>query len=240
MTTTVTPAQPGTTSRPATPAGRMNVRLSGIFYLLTFAASIPALILLSPVLNDAGFILGAGSASSVVWGCVLDFVNALAGIGTAVAVFPVIRRHHESLALGFVTTRLVEGAVIMIGVVSLLGVVTLRQHPAGADPATLTAVGQALVAVRDWTFLFGPGFMACCNALMFATLLLRTRLVPRIIPAVGLIGVPLLLIANITVLAGVNEQVSGLSLMLTLPVALWEFAIGVWMITKGFSGTGAR
>jgi uncharacterized protein DUF4386 len=233
MTTTAT-AGPETVVRRTAPPGRMNVRLSGVFYIVTFAASIPALILLSPVLNNTDFILGAGAESPVLWGCVLDFVNALAGIGSAVAVFPVIRRYNESLALGFVTTRLVEAAVILIGVVSLLGVVTLRHGTAGADPATLTGIGQALVAVRDWTFLFGPGFMASFNGLLFATLLLRARLVPRIIPTVGLIGVPLLLAVNMATVFGLNEQVSSLSFVATLPIALWEFTIGIWMIVKGF------
>jgi hypothetical protein len=149
-------------------------------------------------------------------------------VGTAVAVFPVIRRHNESLALGFVTSRLVEAAIIMIGVVSLLAIVTLRHSgPAAADPATLTGVGQALVAVRDWTFLFGPGFMASLNAVLFGTLLLRARLVPRIIPAVGLIGAPLLLAANLATVFGHHEQVSGLSLLATVPIALWELTIGI-------------
>ncbi len=233
MTTT---AVPDLTTAPAphTAPGRANVRASGILYLITFAASIPALIMLSPVLNDPGFVLGAGTESSVVWGCLLDFVNALAAVGTAVAVFPVIRRYNESLALGFVTTRLMEGAIIMIGVVSLLAIVTLRHDTAGADPATMTAIGRALVAVRDWTFLFGPGFMACLNALMFATLLFRARLVPRVIPAIGLVGVPVLLAANLATLFGYIEQTSGLSLLATLPIALWELSIGTWMLVKGF------
>ena len=239
MTTTAI-TRPATVPRSTAEPGRMNVRLSGVFYLLTFAASLPALILLGPVLTDPGFILGGGSETGVVWGSFLDFVNALAGIGTAVAVFPVIRRHNESLALGFVTTRLLEGAVIMIGVVSLLAVVTLRHEAAGADPATMTGIGQALVAVRDWTFLFGPGFMACLNAAVFATLLFRSRLVPRIIPAVGLIGIPLLLAANIATVFGHNEQTSGLSMLATVPIALWELTIGIWMIVKGFRPATGR
>jgi hypothetical protein len=232
--TATTHSEPATAVRATAAPGRTNVRLSGIFYLITFAASIPALIMLGPVLHDAGFILGSGSETGVVWGCFLDFVNALAGIGTAVAVYPVIRRHNESLALGFVTTRLVEAAVIMIGVVALLAVVTLRHEAAGADPAILTGVGHGLVAVRDWTFLFGPGFMACLNGVMFGTLLFRSRLVPRIIPAVGLIGVPLLLAANVATVFGVNDQTSAVSALATVPIALWELTIGIWMIVKGF------
>ncbi len=105
-------------------------------------------------------------------GCFLDVVTALAGVGTAVALFSVVKRQHEGFALGFVTTRLIEAAVILIGVVSLLSVVTLRQHlagNAGADEASLVAVGQSLVAVRNWTFLLGPNLMAALNALLLGT-----------------------------------------------------------------------
>lgn len=221
------------TTTATTTAGRAHVRAGGILYLLTFVASIPALVLLGPVLNEPGFVLGTGSDTSVLWGGLLDFVTALACAGTAVAVFPVIRRHGEALALGFVATRLIEATLITTGVVTVLGVVTLR-HDAAGDPATLTVVGQALVAVHDWTFLFGPGMMPCLNALMFATLLLRARLVPRIIPLAGLAGAPLLLASSLATLFGVHEQTSGTALLAALPIAAWELAIGVWMIAKGF------
>ena len=128
----------------------------------------------------------------MLWACFLDFVNALACIGTAVAVFPVVKRVNESMALGFVMSRMLEAAIIMIGVVALLTVVILRQDFAGlrADASALTTTGQALVTIRDWTFLFGPGFMACINAVLFGTLLYKSGLVPRIIPTMGLIGAP--------------------------------------------------
>jgi uncharacterized protein DUF4386 len=224
ITTPIAPAD----RRTADPT-RNNARAGGIFYLITFAASIPALVLLSPVLNDAGYITGAGQDTRVLWGCFLDFVNAVTCVGSAIAVYPVVKRRNESLALGFVGSRLIEAAIIMVGVVSLLAVVTLRQDQAG-DVAT----GQALVAVRDWTFLFGPGFMASINAVLFGTLLYRSRLVPRIIPTLGLIGAPLLFTANMLTVFGHNTQTSTWSLLATLPVAAWELSVGVYLTTKGF------
>ncbi|GGM85478.1 hypothetical protein GCM10009721_07770 [Terrabacter tumescens] len=215
---------------------RANSRAAGILYLLTFASSIPALALLGPVLNDAGYVTGTGQDTRVLWGCLLDTVNALTAIGTAVAVYPVVRRQNGSLALGFVTSRLVEAAVVMIGVVSLLAVVTMRQQLAGsgADAASATVAANALVSVRDWTFLFGPGLMPVFNALLFATLLHRSRLVPRIIPKIGLIGAPLLFAAFVANLFGGFAQVSTASLLLTLPIAAWELSVGIWMTVKGF------
>ena len=221
----------------ATDPDRGHIRAAGIFYLVTFAASIPALILIGPVLHDHNYILGAGQDTRVLWGCLLDFVNALAGIGSAVALFPVVKRYKESLALGFVTSRTVEAAVIMIGVVSLLAVVTLRQDLAGAqgtDSAALATVGRALVEVRNWTFLFGPGTMPAISAVLLGTLLYRSRRVPRFIPAMGLVGAPLLLTANILTVLGHNTQLSTWSGIATAPVALWELSIGIYMTVKGF------
>jgi hypothetical protein len=213
---------------------RKTALAAGLLYLITFVSSIPALFLLSPVLHHADYIISGGADTRVVWGCLLDVVNALSAIGTAVALFPVVKRQNEGLALGFVMSRMLEGAVVLIGVVSLLAIVTLRQNPSGADPATLLATGHSLVAVRDWTFLLGPGLMPAFNALLLGTLMYRSRLVPRLIPLTGLIGAPLLLAADLATLFGHNSQTSAASFFLTLPVAAWELAIGLYMTIKGF------
>ena len=137
---------------------------------------------------------------------------------------------------------MLEAAVIMIGVVCLLAVVTLRQDvagTAGTNPATLTTIGQALVAVRDWTFLFGPGFMPAFSALLLGSLLYRFRLVPRFIPAMGLVGAPLLLTVNILTVLGHNSQISAVSAAGTVLVATWELSIGIYMTVKGFKNTAA-
>jgi Domain of unknown function (DUF4386) len=221
------------------PAGthRKTALVAGSLYLITFISSIPAYILITPVLNDPNYIIGGGADGRVTFGSLLDVVNALACVGTAVALFPLLRRQSEGLALGFVTSRMLEAAIITTGVASLLAVVTLRQDMAGATGAEATSLvttGQALVAVRDWTFLFGPGVMAAVNALLLGTLMYRSRLVPRIIPTIGLIGAPLLLASDLGVLFGTHDQSSGLALLAALPVAVWELSVGTWMLVKGF------
>ncbi len=232
-------ATTSTTTRPA-PADwtRNYARAAGIFYLITFAASIPAAFyFLSPVLDDPAYIVGSGADTRVIVGCLLDVVNALACIGTAVAVYPVVRRVNESLALGFVTTRMLEATIIMIGVVSLLAVVTLRRDVAGvadADQAGLITTGQALVAVRDYTFQFGPNLCAALNALMFATLLYRSRLVPRILPIMGLVAAPLLILATLAVVFGVTEQGSFWFAPGGALIFVWELSVGIYMTVKGF------
>lgn len=205
---------------------RGHARAAGIFYLLTFVSSIPALILLQPILNDAGYVTGAGQDTRVLWGCLLDCMNALTAVGSAVAVYSVVKRQHASMALGFVTSRLIEAAVVMIGVVSLLAVVTMRQDFAGsgAHAASVTVAANALVDVRNWTFLFGPGLMPVFNAVLFGTLLYRSRLVPRLIPTIGLVGAPLLFGAFVANVFGVFPQVSAASFLLTLPIGIWSSA----------------
>ncbi|MDQ0756206.1 hypothetical protein QFZ61_002193 [Arthrobacter sp. B3I4] len=214
---------------------RKTALTAGVFYLVTFASSIPAVFLLEPVLNHADYVVSAGNDTSVVWGCLLDLINAFACVGTAVALFPVVKRQNESVALGFVTARLFEAAVIAIGVVSLLAVVSLRQSgTAGADPGSLFSAGQALVAVRNATFLVGPGTIPAVNALLLGYLLFRSRLVPRVIPILGLIGAPLLLLSAILSMFGLNNQVSVLSAVATLPIFLWELSLGLYLTFKGF------
>jgi hypothetical protein len=235
MTITAPAATTGRTVSATRDPMRNHARAAGIFYLLTFVSSIPALILLGPILNDAHYVTGAGQDTRVLWGCLLDTVNALTAVGSAVALYPVVKRQNGSMALGFVTSRMTEAAVIMIGVVSLLAVVTMRQDYTGGDAASLTLTANALVDVRNWTFLFGPGLMPAVNAVLLGTLLYRSRLVPRIIPTVGLIGAPLLFAAFFGVVFGGFSQVSSIAFFLTLPVAAWEFSVGVWMTFKGFS-----
>jgi hypothetical protein len=214
---------------------RKTALVAGVLYLVTFIASIPAAVLLEPVLNNPNYIASAGADTQVSFAALLDLVNALACIGTAVALFSVVKRQHEGLALGFVTTRMFEAAVLAVGVVSILSVVTLRQAGAASgDAASLVPVGQALVAVRDWTFVIGPG-MASLNALMLGTLLYRSRLVPRAIPALGLVGAPLLIAFVIGKILGVTELGSAWHAIAVAPFFFWELFAGLWMTFKGFN-----
>ena len=216
---------------------RRTALIAGVLYLVTFIAGIPpAAFLLGPVLSDPNYIVSAGADTQVLFGAFLDLINALACIGTAVAVFSVVKRQHEGIALGFVATRMFEAAIIVVGVISIIAVVTLRQASAtGADAATLVAVGRALVAVRDGAHLFGPGVIPGLNALLLGYLMYRSRLVPRVIPAMGLIGAPLFLVGVSGVILGFAEQFSVVYGISVIPIALWELSLGLWLTFKGFN-----
>ena len=216
---------------------RKTALVAGVLYLITFISSIPAVVLLDPVLNNTHYIVSAGADTRVLWGCLLDLINAIAAIGTAVALFPVVKRENEGVALGFVTARIFEAAIIVIGIVSLLAVVTLRQDLAGGaatDRGSLIAIGRSLVAVRDWTFLLGPSLIPGFSALLLGYLLYRSRLVPRVIPMMGLVGGPLL-IASVTLsLFRGNDPITIVAAIATIPIFLWELSLGVWLTFKGF------
>ena len=231
MTVTARP----TTSRTVHDPTRRHALAGGLFYILTFAASIPAWVLIRSSINDdLSFI--PGHETHLLWAGIGDWITAMTGVGAAVALYPVVKRQSQSFAIGYVTTRLVEAAVIMVGVCALLAVVTLQDvaGSTGSDPAAVTAVGQGLVAVRDWSFLFGPGFMATFNALMLGTIMYKSGLIPRVIPAVGLIGAPLLFAANVATMFGYNEQTSTVTMLATLPIAFWELGVGFYLTFKGF------
>ena len=225
------------TKKVPTDPARKTALVAGIFYLITFI-SIPTLFLYSPVKNHRDWILSSGGHTAVLVGCFLEVIVALAGIGTAVTLYPVLKRQNEGAALGFVTARVLEGSMIFAGVVSLLSLVTLRNHlggAAGVNASALVTTGASHVAVYNWAFLLGQSTMPAINALLLGTLLYRSRLVPRALPVLGLIGAPLLLAADIATLFGAIGQYSSLAAVAALPIAAWEFSLGVWLVVKGFN-----
>jgi hypothetical protein len=210
----------------------------GIAYLITFVASIPQLKLFAEVVdNPTGYISAPRSNTALLWGSWLEVVTAVACVGTAVALYPVTRRISRTSAIGFVTSRVVEATLILVGVVCLLSVVTLQGDFAGATGSQADALGVtggALVSMRQWTFLVGPGLIAGINALFLATALYRGRLVPRVIPTIGLIGAPIILMSATVTIFGGWEQTSVAGALCALPIAVWEFSLGVWLTVKGF------
>ncbi|MBO0691425.1 MAG: DUF4386 domain-containing protein [Acidimicrobiaceae bacterium] len=223
---------------PPTPAPEANLRrraqLAGILYLVTFVASAPVLPLENVALKHADFIVSAGSNARLALGGVFNLINGLAAVGTAVALYPLLRRRHPGLALGLVTSRLLEGATIVTSTVAVLSLVTLHDPAArGAGRTALVAVGMALIALHKWTFLLGPGLMSAINALLLGTMLYKSGLVPRIIPTIGLIGAPILLASVAAAVFGAYDQDSAASLLASLPVAVWELSLALWLTIRG-------
>ncbi len=209
--------------------------LAGALFLLTFITAIPAVLLYDPVLNDVNYIAGGGADTRVVLGAALELALIIANIGTALALFPILRRQNEGLALGYVAARIVESMFIAVGILSLLTVVTMRQDATGVDNGSLVAIGQALVAVHDWTFLLGPGFVVGVgNGLILGYLMYRSGLVPRRMAMLGLIGGPLIIASGIAVMFGAFEAGGAAQLLATIPEILWEGSLGIYLVVKGF------
>ena len=234
MATTQTPVLNAPAKGAPMTSLRKTALVAGGFYLITFI-SIPTLALYGPVKNHRDWILSSGGHTGVLVGGFLELIVALAGIGTAVTLYPVVKRQNEGAALGFVTTRVVEAVMIFTGVISLVSLVTLRQNLGGANAASLVTTGASHVAIYNWTFLLGQTLMPGINALLLGSLMFRSRLVPRVIPVIGLIGAPILIASVITAFFRADHQIAVLAVIGTLPVAAWEFSLGVWLVVKGFS-----
>jgi hypothetical protein len=214
---------------------RRTALVAGVLYLLTFV-SIPTLALYGSI-HDPNYIVGPGPDTAVIIGGILEIIVALAGIGTAVALYPVLKKQNEGVALGLVGSRVLEAGTMFAGVAFLLSVVTLRQAGAGAD-ALVT--GHALVALYDRIFLVGQSFMPAVNDLLLGFLLYQSRLVPRALSLIGLVGGVLLVAGDVAVLFGLIGQHDPSTALAAVPVALFEFSLGVWLIAKGFNTSAAN
>jgi hypothetical protein len=249
MNTTLTPSaatRPAETDHwPVTKGSEVNstrriALAAGVLFLITFITSIPAqLLLYHPLLTDpAKYILGTGGDPAVSLGALLEVMLAVAGVGSAVVLYPIVKRQNGIVALAYVTSRVLESAAIMVGIFSVLSVVTLRQNVAGTtgvDTASLVTAARSLVAVHDAAFLLGPTLLAGVgNGVLLGYLMYRSGLVPRRMALLGLIGGPLVIAATVCVLFGVFKAGSSWQFIATIPEILWELSFGIYLTIKGF------
>jgi uncharacterized protein DUF4386 len=223
--------------RPVSRAESRRMSLAtGVMWLITFATSIPALWLYQPVLDDpAGYIAGAGHDDRIFLAAFLELLLIISNIATAVIPYPLLKRQHEGCALGFVTARIVECTFILVGILCVLAIVTLQQHPSAASHETSGALAYTLADLKDWTFLLGPGFVVGVgNGLLFGYLMYRSGLVPPRMALLGLVGGPLLCASGIAVLFGVDDPGGTFQGIATIPEALWELSVGLYFTFHGF------
>ena len=206
----------------------------GVLYLATFVFSIAGVLLYDPVLHPVKFMVGTGGDTRVRLGAVCEVFLIIANIGTAVVIYPIFRRRFEVLSIGYVTARLVECTFIAIGIVSYLAVVTL--HPkAGVAAGSLVNDARALVAVRNWTFVLGPGFVAGLgNGLILGSMMYRSGLMPRGLSMLGLIGGTLICITGLGVVLDVFARGGTAQAIATVPEIIWELSLGIYPLVKGF------
>jgi hypothetical protein len=202
---------------------------AGIAYVLTFV-SIPSIALYSSV-KGANYLVSSGSNTAAIVGGILEIIVALAGIATAVILFPILKKQDETFALGLVAARILESATIFVGVAFILSIVTLRLSGAGTEGL---ATSHALVALYNRIFLLGQSFMPAVCDLLLGYMLYKSRLVPRGLAIIGIIGAPLLVVGYLLILSGAIARSGGFAGLSALPVAVFEFGLGIWLIVKGF------
>jgi hypothetical protein len=218
-------------------SAQRTARIAGLWFIGTFVFSIPAVLLYDPVLNDTDYVLGSGFDTRISVGALLEILLAISNIATAIVIFPIVRRVNEAVALGYVALRIVESVMIVIGLISLMSVVTLRDDLAGTgiDEGSLELAGQSLVAFHDWTFLLGPQFCAGIgNGILLGYLMYKSELVPRRVAVLGLIGGPLAFVGGVLALFGVFDQPSAGIFAFTIIEIAWELFIAVYWTFWGF------
>jgi hypothetical protein len=207
----------------------------GVLFILTFITSIGAVVAYGPVLSDPNYITGGGADARVFFGAFLELLLIITNIGCAVALFPLLKRVNEGLALSYVAARIVECTFILVGILSVLAIVTMRQTATAVDSGSLATIGKTLLAIKNWTFLLGPGFAdGIGTGLILGYLMYRSGLVSQRMALFGVVGGPLLAISGIAVLMGVIPQGSPAQNILSLPEIVWELFLGLWLTFKGF------
>ncbi len=218
---------------------KTSANLAGILFIIAAVAAITGALLYFPILKDPAYIIKTTPRETpVLWGAFFEIITALAVIGTPLALYPVLKKYNERMALASVCFRLLEASMIIIGILSLLTIVTLNHEfskEINPDTTTYLIAGKSLLALHDWTFVFGPNLLLGPSTLMTAYLLYTSRLVPRFISILGLAGGPLIFICGILVLFGAFPQVSAWGALLAIPVFLYEMSLAIWLLVKGFN-----
>jgi hypothetical protein len=232
------------TQHPLTPTNRTTPVLTGVFFIIATAAAITGLALYAPLLNDADYLVrGAASSNQIITGAILELLVTATVAGTGIALYPYLRRYNESLALGYVCFRLLEAVCIAIGIISVLGLLTLSKAYAGTphpDTADFTTTGTVLKGLHDWSFIMGPNFMLGINTFLYSYVFYRSGLVPRKLALLGITGAVLIFAAALLELFGVVGLMSPGAMVLGLPVFAYELILAFWLIFKGFDLRGKR
>ena len=218
---------------------RQTATIVGVLYILAAVTAVVGFILYTPILNGPDYLVqGAENKNQVLLGAIMELLLVCSAIGTAVGLFPFLRKYNESIALGYLCFRFLEAVLITIGIISVLSLLTLSQKfvaAAAPNASAFQASGTLLIAIHDWTFLLGPSLMLGINTAMYSSLLYTSKLVPRLIAGMGLTGAALVFLEALLAMFGVVSQVSVWGALLALPVTAFEMTLAVWLIVKGFN-----
>jgi hypothetical protein len=217
---------------------RTTAKVTGILFLISDVTSIVALALYQPLLKHADFVTSMSASNTpILLGAFMEILLALTVAGTGIALYPILKKQNQGMALGYTIGRAAEGTVITIGILSLLSILTLRDNflATNANAATYEVISRALIALHDWTFLFGPNVILGVNATLLGYLLYKSNLVPRTLALLALIDGPLIFLWAVAILFGVSKQVSPISAVIAFPMLVFELWFSIRLIAKGFN-----
>jgi len=220
---------------------KKNAIFVGVFYIAATAAGILGVVF-GPNLDDPDYLINiSANENQVIIGSLFVLMMAVAVSGVAIAVYPVLKKHNESIAIGYVGARLVEGIIFIVTVISWLLLLTLSQEyvKAGApDASYFQTSGELLLAVGDWAgHVVLDVAVFPLGALIFYGLLYQSKLVPRWISGWGLIAAILYWAAGFLIMFALVIPMSTMAVVLNLPLALQEMVLAVWLIVKGFNSS---
>ncbi|RHW43386.1 DUF4386 domain-containing protein [Neobacillus notoginsengisoli] len=223
-------------------ANKKAAKIVGVLFIVAAVTAVIGLKLYDPILIGPDYLTkGSEQANQVVLGAVMELMLVVSVVGTATALFPILRKYNETIALWHVCFRFLEAVVITVGIISVLSLLTLSQEfaatGASSNHATFQASATVLKAIHDWTFMMGPLFMLGLNTIMYSYIFYKTRLVPRFISTLGIIGAISVFICALLVMFGVIEQISVWGGIMAVPIAANEMILAVWLIAKGFNET---
>lgn len=217
---------------------RVDAIITGVFFIAAAATSIIALKLYQPALSGDFLIQTSQNAQAVVLGALQELLLVATAAGTGIMLYPYLRRYNEQLGLAYFCFRLLEAIFILIGTLSVLGIVSLsKAYTANplADDGVYKSIGTTLIAIHDWTFMLGPNFMLGINTFIYSYVFFKSRLIPRAISAIGLLGAVMIFIAAHLEMFGVMPQLSIGGMIMAIPIFVYEMTLAVWLIVKGFS-----
>lgn len=244
MTTTQRTTKSPTTRQTAPDPTRRAAPIVGWLFIVTYVTSISAKVGFYPPLFDGNYVTGPGEDSRVLWGAFAECILIIANIGTATALYTVVKHRYPNLGLSFIAARIMESVFIGVGILAVLTVVTLRQDYAAADDqsaAGLAAVGNGFLAMQEWTFNLGPAFVVGVgNGCILGWMMWRTGLVPRRLSMFGLVGGPLIIATGSAAVLGLIEAGGTVQLLSAAPEFIWELGLGIYLIVKGFRTPNAN
>jgi len=215
---------------------RRTAVLVGALFLISTATFIVSNALITPLLGSHNFLAAvADHAQLMIAATLIALIEGTATVGIALALYPILKRQHPALALGYAGMRIAELAIAVVGF-GLGGLLLVTLSATAANGANSETLGTLLVALRHWTLMLVYVYTAL-GGLMLSYMLLRNRLVPRWLAVLGLIGYPALLLVAVLDMFGIVDTVAGLGLVGLVPGGLFEFLLPLWLFAKGFNVT---